>query len=71
MSRTNEVFLSGKGVQFENIPAELLETTQSFLAMDPPRHTTLRKLATAAFTPARSGASRARSRRAPRRSSKS
>ncbi|MDQ2629159.1 MAG: cytochrome P450 [Actinomycetota bacterium] len=51
VSRTNEVFLSGKGVQFENIPAELLETTQSFLAMDPPRHTTLRKLATAAFTP--------------------
>jgi cytochrome P450 len=51
VSRTNEVFLSGKGVQFENFPAELLETTQSFLAMDPPRHTKLRKLATAAFTP--------------------
>lgn len=51
VSRANEVFLSGKGVQFENFPAELLETTQSFLAMDPPRHTTLRKLATAAFTP--------------------
>ncbi|MGV0626698.1 cytochrome P450 [Mycolicibacter minnesotensis] len=51
VSRTNEVFLSGKGVQFENIPEQVLETTQSFLAMDPPRHTTLRKLATAAFTP--------------------
>jgi cytochrome P450 len=51
VSRTNEVFLSGRGVQFENLPVELLETTQSFLAMDPPRHTTLRKLATAAFTP--------------------
>ncbi|BBY35010.1 cytochrome [Mycolicibacter minnesotensis] len=51
VSRTNEVFLSGKGVQFENIPQEMLETTQSFLAMDPPRHTKLRKLATAAFTP--------------------
>ena len=51
VSRVNEVFLSGKGVQFENLPEELLETTQSFLAMDPPRHTTLRKLATAAFTP--------------------
>lgn len=51
VSRTNEVFLSGKGVMFENFPAELLETTQSFLAMDPPRHTKLRKLATAAFTP--------------------
>lgn len=51
VSRTNEVFLSGKGVMFENFPAELLETTQSFLAMDPPRHTKLRKLASAAFTP--------------------
>jgi cytochrome P450 len=51
VSRANDVFLSGKGVQFENVPAELLETTQSFLAMDPPRHTKLRKLATAAFTP--------------------
>src|SRR5690625_2407568 len=51
VSRTNEVFLSGKGVMFENFPEETLETTQSFLAMDPPRHTRLRKLATAAFTP--------------------
>lgn len=51
VSRTNEVFLSGKGVQFENYPVEVLENTQSFLAMDPPRHTRLRKLATAAFTP--------------------
>ena len=51
VSRNNDVFLSGKGVQFENIPEEMLETTQSFLAMDPPRHTKLRKLATAAFTP--------------------
>lgn len=51
VSRTNEVFLSGKGVMFENYPEELLESTQSFLAMDPPRHTMLRKLATAAFTP--------------------
>lgn len=51
VSRTNEVFLSGQGVMFENFPAEVLESTQSFLAMDPPRHTRLRKLATAAFTP--------------------
>ncbi|MCV7259869.1 cytochrome P450 [Mycobacterium shimoidei] len=51
VSRTNEVFLSGKGVMFENYPEELLESTQSFLAMDPPRHTLLRKLASAAFTP--------------------
>jgi cytochrome P450 len=51
VSRNNEVFLSGKGVLFENFPVELLEASQSFLAMDPPRQTYLRKLASAAFTP--------------------
>ncbi|GLE53522.1 cytochrome P450 [Mycobacterium montefiorense] len=51
VSRDSEVFLSGKGVMFESIPVELLEASQSFLAMDPPRHTKLRKLAHAAFTP--------------------
>jgi cytochrome P450 len=51
VSRNNDVFLSGRGVMFENIPVELLEASQSFLAMDPPRHTKLRKIAHAAFTP--------------------
>lgn len=51
VSRNNDVFLSGKGVMFENIPVELLEASQSFLAMDPPRHTKIRKTVSAAFTP--------------------
>jgi cytochrome P450 len=55
ISRNSEMFLSGKGVLFENIPEELLEASQSFLAMDPPRHTMIRKLVHAAFTPRQVG----------------
>ncbi len=51
VSRNSEVFLSGHGVLFENIPVELLEASQSFLAMDPPRHTIIRKVVHSAFTP--------------------
>jgi cytochrome P450 len=51
ISRDSETFLSGKGVLFENVPEELLEASQSFLAMDPPRHTMIRKVVHSAFTP--------------------
>ena len=51
VSRDSETFLSGKGVLFENAPEELLEASQSFLAMDAPRHTLIRKVVHAAFTP--------------------
>jgi cytochrome P450 len=51
VSRHNDVFVSGRGVIFENAPQEILEATQSFLAMDPPRHDKIRKLVSAAFTP--------------------
>ncbi|KAA0120289.1 cytochrome P450 [Mycolicibacterium sp. P9-22] len=51
VSRNSEVFLSGQGVLFENVPQELLEASQSFLAMDPPRHTVIRKVVHSAFTP--------------------
>ena len=51
VSRDSETFLSGKGVLFENVPEELLEASQSFLAMDAPRHTMIRKVVHSAFTP--------------------
>lgn len=51
VSRDSEAFCSGKGVLFENVPEELLEASQSFLAMDAPRHTQIRKVVHAAFTP--------------------
>ena len=51
VSRSPEVFCSGQGVMFDDAPAELLEASQSFLAMDAPRHTKVRGLVRAAFTP--------------------
>jgi cytochrome P450 len=51
VSQNNDVFVSGQGVLFDDLPAEFLEMTQSFLAMDPPRHDSLRKLVQKAFTP--------------------
>src|SRR5436190_3026097 len=51
ISRDPGTFCSGQGVQFGDVPQELLEASQSFLAMDAPRHTKLRGLVSAAFTP--------------------
>ena len=51
VSRDPERFCSGLGVIFEDIPQELLEASQSFLAMDDPRHATLRKLVAEGFKP--------------------
>lgn len=51
VSRDAATFCSGEGVLFEDAPPELLEASQSFLAMDAPRHTKVRGLVNAAFTP--------------------
>ena len=51
VSRRTDVFVSGQGVMFESIPQEMLEATQSFLAMDEPRHAKIRGIVRAAFTP--------------------
>jgi cytochrome P450 len=51
ISRDPATFCSGEGVQFADAPPEMLEASQSFLAMDAPRHGKLRGLVSAAFTP--------------------
>ena len=54
VSKAHEVFSSAPengGVMFENIPAQLLEETQSILAMDEPRHGVTRRLLGSAFNP--------------------
>jgi cytochrome P450 len=51
VSRDPETFCSAQGVQFADAPQEMLEASQSFLAMDAPRHTKLRGLVQKAFGP--------------------
>ncbi|WP_127782054.1 cytochrome P450 [Rhodococcus sp. X156] len=51
VTKRHEDFLSGEGIMFDSVPQELLDGAQGFIAMDPPRHTKVRRLLTAAFTP--------------------
>jgi cytochrome P450 len=51
VSRDSVTFCSSLGIQTQDFPVEFLEATTSFLGMDPPRHTRVRRLAGAAFTP--------------------
>lgn len=51
VTRRHQDFLSSPGILMENLPAEFVEAGQSIIGMDPPRHTLLRRLVAAAFTP--------------------
>ncbi len=51
VTKRHEDFLSGEGIVMESIPQELLDSGQGFIAMDPPRHTKVRRLLSLAFTP--------------------
>jgi cytochrome P450 len=53
VSKDPQTFCSGRGVMYGDAPPELLEASQSFLAMDAPRHAKLRRLVASAFTPRR------------------
>jgi cytochrome P450 len=51
VSRTPEVFVSGRGTSLSDMPTELLEFFGSMINMDAPRHTKLRLLVNKGFTP--------------------
>ena len=51
VTRRHDDFLSGEGIVFDSMPKELLDAGQGFIAMDPPRHTKIRRLLVSAFTP--------------------
>jgi cytochrome P450 len=53
VSRKPELFSSGSGVGLGDAPIDLLELNASFLVMDAPRHTALRRVVSGAFTPKR------------------
>jgi methyl-branched lipid omega-hydroxylase len=51
VSRNPDLYISGKGSNIGDIPAELLEFFGSMINMDAPRHTKLRLLVNKGFTP--------------------
>lgn len=50
-SRHPEIFSSAQGITMEDFPREILMMSQSFIAMDAPRHTQLRGITLDAFKP--------------------
>jgi cytochrome P450 len=51
VSQHPELFTSAQGVALDPMPAEIQHFASFFLTMDPPRHTTYRRLTSSAFTP--------------------
>jgi cytochrome P450 len=51
VSKNADIFCSGRGFQFEEIPEDVNEAAGSFLGMDAPRHGQLRRIVSSAFTP--------------------
>jgi cytochrome P450 len=49
VSRHPDVYCSGLGIAFEDVPPELMQMANSFLAMDDPDHKRIRALAYSAF----------------------
>ena len=46
-----ELFSSAQGIALDPMPAEIQRIATFFLMMDPPQHTTYRRLISSAFTP--------------------